>query len=184
MTFRLLLTVLASLFIVVVFAQEEPALKFTKLNKRAKVKVVELGEKVIVQKLGPNTTKNQVKGTLTNLNADIIVVDSTSIPIDSIAYLIQCKDRVVLKVLSIPVMSIGILYTGFSGLFILTGAIYNDNVYVIGGTIDLLIGLGIITAALYPHLNKGKKFEIGKKWLVESIGVSSAEDDYYKPPPD
>lgn len=184
MTTRLLLTILTSFFLLSVTAQDT-GLKLTKLNRKAKVKIVQLGKELIVQKLGSTGKEKNIKGTFETLTADYIVVGGETIPIDSISYIIQpYKNILVWKILAIPAAGIGVLYTGISGLFIVAGAIFNDNVYVIGGTIDLLIGMGIIVGSLYPYYTKGKKFKIGTKWMLEPIGVGSGEDDYYRSPID
>lgn len=183
---KYLLLFIICLFITTVFAQQ-PNLTLTKV-RNGKQKVVEIGNDLIIKKIG---VKSKVEGKVVSISAESITLDSIAIPLDSIEEIIKPFEwRIAGMIVAVPVIAAGLIYTGFSALILTAGAIYNDNVMVIGGAIDVLIGAGILYMGLYPYTHKGRRFKIGKKWgmevqhtIAEPVPVSKpVEDDYYVPP--
>lgn len=145
--------------------------------RNGKEKTVIIGKDLIVKKLDGSP---EVKGEFNGFANGSIIVGADTIAIDKILQLIKPYEwRIAGMIVAVPVVIFGVAYAGISALILTAGAIYNDNVMVIGGSIDLLIGAAIVYFGLYPYTHKGRKFKIGKKWKIEM--PVETETEYYAP---
>lgn len=183
MGLRIFIIFFASILIHSAEAQNT-SLKFTKLNNTKKSLAIEIGDDIIVQKIGSKGDKNKVRGILDSITAHALVIKGVYVPLDSVgSVIIPFKHAEFWMGLMVPVIAYGRVYAFIAGIYILNGVVYNDNVYVIGGVADLLIGCGIMAVGLLPYLKDGKKLKLGSKWNMETIGGQQiGEDDYYRPP--
>ncbi len=179
------------LFLVLVLAKvgytQNKNMTLTKI-KNEKVKVIEIGNELIIKTIDDLP---EVKGKFKGFANGALLVGSDTIALDNILEVIKPFEwRIAGMIVAVPVVLGGLVYAGFSAFILAAGVIYNDNVMVIGGAVDLLIGAGIVYFGLYPYTHRGRKFKIDKKWKLgmsnEIIPVKSSEEeiDYYIPKED
>lgn len=178
---KYLLLLFACLLVLVGHAQRVD-MTLTK-TKNGKVKVIGVGNYLIIKKIGGLP---EVKGEFDGFIGQAIIVGEDTVAMDNILEVIKPFEwRIAGMIVGVPVVLGGLIYFGISALILSNGVIYNDNVMVIGGAADLLIGAGIVYLGLYPYTHRGRKFKIGKKWKLEMSSevepVPGEEIEYYIP---